>query len=70
MRQAPAFDPDILKTLQTTLDETWASLQPIQQLRVSRTTLAVRMLELAAPGERDLVRLRNFALREVATSAV
>jgi hypothetical protein len=69
MRQASAFDPDILKILQTTFDETWACLQP-KQARVSQTTLAVRMLELAAAGHRDPARLRNFALTEGATSAV
>ncbi len=67
MRQAPAFDPDILKILQTTLG---ACLQPIQTGARERTTLAVRMLELAASGERDPVRLRNFALTEVGASAV
>jgi hypothetical protein len=70
MRQASAFDPDILKVLQTTFDETWACLQPKQQVRASPTTLAVRMLELAAAGHRDSVRLRSFALTEVAASAV
>jgi len=43
MRQAPTFDPDILKSLQTIFNETWACLQPTQYLRVSRTTLRVRI---------------------------
>jgi hypothetical protein len=70
MRQASAFDPDTLKILQITFDDTWACLQPKQQARVSRTALAARMLELVAAGHRNPVRLRNFALTEVATSAV
>jgi hypothetical protein len=70
MRQASSFDSDILKILQITFDETWACLQPKQQARVSRTAIAVRMLELAAAGHRNPVRLRNFALTDVATSAV
>jgi hypothetical protein len=68
MRQAPTFAPDILKSLQTTFDETWACLQPTQYAR-SRTTLTVRVLELAAARERDLVQLHNSALAEVAPTA-
>src|SRR5262245_51047295 len=40
MRQASAFDPDILKIVQITFDDTWACLQPKQQARVSQTALA------------------------------
>jgi hypothetical protein len=69
MRQAPTFDPDILKSLQTTFDETWACLQPTLYAG-SRTVLTVRMLELAAAGERDPIKLRNSALAEVAPTAV
>jgi len=68
MRQASAFDPDIMKV--TTFDETWACLQPKQRMRARPTTFAVRMLELAAAGHLDPVRLRRFALTEVAASAV
>jgi hypothetical protein len=69
MRQAPKFNPGILKSLKTTFDETWACLQPTQYAR-SRTTLTVRVLELAAAGERDPAQLRNSAMAEVAPPAV
>jgi len=65
MRQAARFNPDILKSLKTTFDETWACLQATQYAR-SRTTLTVRVLEIAAAGERDPVQLRNSAMAEVA----
>ena len=59
-----AFDPETLKVLRVTLDETWASLRPDERARSSKTMLAVRLLEVAAAGERDPVRLRALALTD------
>ena len=57
---------ETLKLLRSVLEETWASLPPAEQARTSKTQIAARILELAASGERDPVRLRDEALAKVA----
>ena len=57
---------ETLKLLQSVLEETWLSLRPEEQARTSKTQIAARILELAASGERDPVRLRNEAMARVA----
>jgi hypothetical protein len=57
---------DTLRLLRSLLDETWSSLRPEEQARTSKTQIGARILELAASGERDPVRLRNQAMAEVA----
>jgi hypothetical protein len=57
---------ETLKLLQSVLEETWSSLRPEEQARTSKTQIAARILELAASGERDPVRLRNEAMATIA----
>ena len=61
---------DTLKLLQSVLDETWSSLQPEEQARTTKTQIGARILELAASGERDPVRLREKAMAEVVACAM
>jgi hypothetical protein len=68
--QVAAFDPETLNVLRSTLDETWASLRPEERARSSKTMLAVRIIEIAAAGERDPVRLRNLALADAVRPAL
>jgi hypothetical protein len=53
---------ETLKLCQSVLDETWSSLRPEEQAGTSKTQIAACILELAASGERDPVRLRNEAM--------
>ena len=59
------FSRETLKQLQSILDETWSSLPPEEQARTSKTQIGARILELAAAGERDPVRLRKKAIAEI-----
>lgn len=62
------FDLETVATLREAVEEAWLSL-PLQQRAVtSRTLLAEPILKLAAKGERDPHRLRNYALTAVASS--
>ena len=53
--------PETLKFLQTVLEETWESLRPEERARTSKTQVAAHILQVAATGERDPVRLRAEA---------
>jgi hypothetical protein len=53
--------PETLKVLQTVLEETWESLSPQERARTSKTQVAAHILQVAATGERDPVRLRAEA---------
>jgi hypothetical protein len=64
-RQGGSFDPETIALLRTVLDEAWVNLLPKQQSHTSKSDLAVRILTLAAQGERDPVRLRTHAVLEV-----
>lgn len=57
-----AFDPETIELLLNSLDEAWSLLPPRERMRVSKATLAERILRAAANGERDPVRLRTRAL--------
>jgi len=65
IRQGGSFDPETTALLRTVLDEAWVNLLPEQQSRTSKSDLAMRILVLAAQGERDPVRLRTRAVSEV-----
>jgi len=56
---------ETLKQLRSILDETWLSLRPEEQARMSKTQIGARILELAAAGERDPARLRKKAMAEI-----
>jgi hypothetical protein len=60
------FDPETLAVLKQVLDDTWASLPPEIQAKVSRSVLATFILKDAAGGERDAVYLRASAIMQVA----
>jgi len=63
---ATSLDPEVVRFLRQTLDETWASLSLAQRARTSRAVMAQRMIQLARDGERDPARLRGCALAEIA----
>jgi hypothetical protein len=54
--------PETVKLLREALDDIWASLRPHERARTSRTMIAVRLLEMAAAGERNPARLRSAVL--------
>jgi hypothetical protein len=60
------FDPETLELLRTCLDDAWAQLSPIQQSNTLKSTLALRILDAAARGERAPVNLRRWALLHIA----
>jgi hypothetical protein len=60
------FDLKTVALLRETLDDAWACLRPEQRATTSRTLLAEGILKLAAQGERDPDRLRDYALTAVA----
>jgi hypothetical protein len=65
-----ALSPETLKLMQSVLENTWESLRPEQRARTTKTQVAVRILEMAATGERDPVRLRTEAVTGVATPEI
>jgi hypothetical protein len=60
-----AFDPETVSLLRTALDQAWSILLPRQRAAITKSELAQRILEFAALGERDPVRLRVRAVMEV-----
>jgi hypothetical protein len=62
-----AHTPETLQLLRDVLEDTWAALPPHERKRTSKTNLAMRLVEMAAAGERDPARLRSAALSTVVT---
>jgi hypothetical protein len=60
------YDPETIALLRSVLDDAWDTLPPEQQATTLKTTLAERILESAAKGERDRGRLLDAALRGLA----
>jgi hypothetical protein len=56
------LDLKTVGTLKEVLDDAWYSLSAEQQVMMSKTVLAERILRLAAKGERDRERLLAAAL--------
>jgi len=56
-----AFSPETLKLLQSILDDAWEYLTPEKSARTTKSLVASRILEVAAAGERNPVRLRAAA---------
>jgi hypothetical protein len=54
--------PEIIKLLQTVLDETWEALRPEERSRTSKRQIATRLFDKARAGERDPFRLRVVAV--------
>jgi hypothetical protein len=70
------FDPDTVRVLGDALDEAWRSLQTTGvyftsrgQAEATRETLALRIIEMAKHGERNVNRLRDEALEHLAQTA-
>jgi hypothetical protein len=59
------YDPETVILLRTALDQAWGTLLPHQRAGITKSELAQRLLEFAALGERDPVRLRVRAVTEV-----
>jgi hypothetical protein len=64
-RRGAAFEPEVILLMQASLDDAWARLPPAKRARTPKSDLAARILEAAANGERDPVRLRTYALLRV-----
>jgi len=60
------FDSETIALMKKALDEAWGSLPPKMRATMLKTTLAARILESAADGERSREGLRNAALRDLA----
>ena len=65
-KAAPHFDAETIALMKMVLDEAWNRLPPKRQATMLKTSLAERILKLAAPGERNGERFREAALRDVA----
>jgi len=61
------FGPETIEILRSVLDDAWESLRPEERARTSKTAIAVRILDMAAAGELDPVRLRVEAVSNVIT---
>ena len=59
------FDLETVALLRETLDDAWDRLRPKERAVTLKSSLAVRMLETAARGERDRDRLLNAALMDL-----
>jgi len=70
MSEGAVYTPETVKLLRDALEDAWAALRPDERARASKTVLAVRLLEVAAEGERDPARLRSAALSTVVTRAL
>ena len=53
---------ETVELLRVVLDEAWNSLTPRQQMSARRSDMAAVILEAAARGEHDPVRLRALAV--------
>jgi hypothetical protein len=65
-RQPVNFDLNTVALMRDTLDEAWARLHPQERAVTRKSSLAARILETAAQGERVPQRLLDAALSELA----
>jgi hypothetical protein len=70
MIPAASYDPDTLGLLGRALNEAWADTLVMFGARLTdgdslRTSMAKRILAAAQNGERDVARLKRFALSEI-----
>jgi macrodomain Ter protein organizer (MatP/YcbG family) len=65
-KAATHFDAETIAIMKKALDEAWARLPPKMQATMLKTTLAERILRMAAEGERNRERLRDAALSDLA----
>ena len=59
--QVAAFSPETIELLRSVLDDAWESMRPEERACTSKTAIAARILDMAAAGERDPIRLRAEA---------
>ena len=62
-RKAAAFDPETIALLKSVVSHAESTLPRHLRSSEMRVELATRVLEAAANGERDPVRLRDHALK-------
>jgi hypothetical protein len=63
-------NPNIRSLLRTILDATWETLRPEERARTSKATVAQRLINAVAAGERDPVPLRIETIAGVVTSTL
>ena len=68
--QVAAFSPETIELLRSVLDDAWESMRPEERACTSKTAIAARILDMAAAGERDPIRLRAEAVTGVVTAAL
>jgi len=56
-----ALNPETLKLLRSVLDDVWGTLTAEERAQTTKSLVASRILEVAATGELDPVRLRAAA---------
>jgi len=56
-----ALNPETLKLLRSVLDDVWGTLTAEERAQTTKSLVASRILEVAAAGELDPVRLRAAA---------
>ena len=66
-KAATHFDAQTIALMKVALDEAWNRLPPKLRATMLKTSLAERILKSAAAGERNRERLREAALRDLAT---
>jgi len=57
------YSPETVELVSKVLKSVWESLPSSTRRRMDRATIAKRILEEVAAGERDMIRLRAAALR-------
>jgi hypothetical protein len=63
-----SYDPETIALLRTVLDAAWNALSPERRARITKADLALRILNVAAQGERDPIRLRRRAVAELVSN--
>ena len=66
-RKGANFDPETVSLMRAALDDAFSKLPVALRSGAVKSKLAVRILERAARGERDPIRLRTAALLDVNT---
>ena len=58
------YDPQTVALLNNVVNQAWTSLPRKKQERLTKSLLALRVLEVASHGERNFQKLRDAALNE------
>ena len=65
LAEGATYDPETITLLRSVLDAAWDALPP--EAPISKSDLAMRLLRIAAQGERDPHRLQTRAVISVVT---